>query len=311
MSRSRRTGPEIQAALDELDQVVAEHIPAGQVESYGVASELLPDESELAAKIALRKSLEKSEVEALGRELPADVRGFDLVLCQEESALDCAGAKGGDGVLVPGAQTSGTVGCLVWADGEPYALTCEHVLGVDPEKGMSVQWRQQGRSKPEGQLGTVVHLCGLNFSGDHNESDSALIKTDGPLKHRGRKPTGATANPYDALIQKFAVAKMGWKTGLTTGRVTGILNVRVRCTHEAGAETVVRTRFHPRVLEITDDTGRAGFCDVGDSGSVIWATEKRRGMDAVGLLFSTVYGYKGYAIPMDRVLNCHKVRLVK
>lgn len=71
------------------------------------------------------------------------------------------------------------------------------------------------------------------------------------------------------------VAKLGRTTGLTRGRITAIELDEVRIEYDSGL-----IRFDDQI-EI-EGSGRAAFCDGGDSGSLVLASDRR----AIGLLFA-------------------------
>lgn len=188
-------------------------------------------------------------------------------------------------------------------------MTCEHVLAQNPSvptEDAPIEWRAVGSNRWQ-HLGRLAQVGGIDYERRVAHTDSAMIRLERNVPQRVPgigTPAPQPMNEYEAVATRALVRKCGYSTGVTTGRVEGILDIVVR--YHDPASTLIA---YPGVLEIVSEFAeRREFCQGGDSGSVLWDVDRRRPR-AVGLLCSTVLQYKGYAIPFRRALDAHGVRL--
>lgn len=101
------------------------------------------------------------------------------------------------------------------------------------------------------------------------------------------------------------VTKIGATTGRTTGRVGAVIHdIAVRMPAKGGGHSLIQ---YPPLIEVVGESQR--LCGPGDSGSVFWLDEPGYPRAPVGLLCSTVFRGKGYAIPMKLVTDLHSVSM--
>ncbi len=248
--------------------------------------------------------------------LPLAVAGLPVVVEETPSpeltawGLQSSKVVAGAAVRLKENGRRGTLGCLVRARGEVFALTCEHVLsqnGMEGKVGAVVEWAKSSQSDWQ-HLGVVDELGSAGSQLTETAlTDSALVKVERHvLSHkvpRIGKPVPEAMDEFEAVAIRCEVQKFGAATSLTVGRVQGIMTIRVLVRGRSGepeAQVV-----YPSVLEVACAHDRFELCDAGDSGSVFWDDNGRGKLRAVGLLCSTSLGWKGYAVPMRRVLQAH------
>src|SRR5262249_37492493 len=111
----------------------------------------------------------------------------------------------------------------------------------------------------------------------------------------GVGPVAADAvGTQEALDGAIGVMKFGAATGLTRGRVQGLFNLL----NDPNDEHPFRI---DGVLEVESEEADGFFCDEGDSGSMVWETDRPPGR-AVGLLVADTFMHRGYVPPAARIL---------
>ncbi|MBI5094180.1 MAG: hypothetical protein HZB26_17285 [Candidatus Hydrogenedentes bacterium] len=208
--------------------------------------------------------------------------------------------------------TAGTLGAFVTprGGGDVAILSNNHVLANenDAKKGDAVlqQAKDDGGKKATDTVATLDTFVKLKYSGTNFvDCATATLKNGIAANHTKLTGLGKLKGVSSVMVDEGQrVAKVGRTTGLTHGRVTAFEMDNVVIEYDAG-----NGRFDNQI-EIEGD-GHTGFCDGGDSGSLIVGSDLR----AVALLFadSDQGGANGkgltYANPIRTVLDTLKVDL--
>jgi hypothetical protein len=255
---------------------------------------------------------------ALRRVLPPEIEGLPVCIDRAVDLALCAwwGQPRVAGGLTVRANSirQGTLGCLVSRDRDIFALTCEHVLAdhwLVVRPGVHAPWRDWRRRKIEWRhLGPVSETSKIDYNSGVADSDSALIRVECEYSERLPKIGRTHSVPMDeyaAWRQKARVCKVGAATGRTFGRVTAVVHgMSVKTPMHNGGHVFVK---YPPLIEIAGETPR--LCGPGDSGSVFYFHQAGYPRAPLGLLCSTSYGSKGYAIPMKIIFDFHGVRAIQ
>jgi hypothetical protein len=207
-----------------------------------------------------------------------------------------------------GRGATGTLGCFARRNGQRFALTCEHVLGMEQGRE-TVEAIANGKDL---RLGVVAERGGLH-NGAGTGIDAALIEIDERVRCRGQRPemgvlVPSVIDPYEALARRTHVQKFGARTQLTYGRFITILD-RIVVRDGSSREPRFSVEFSD-AIEIAPDHG--------DSGAVVWtagdpkhetepdhyANNQAVGRyQALGLLVSTARFRRGYALPLGPILE--------
>ncbi len=200
----------------------------------------------------------------------------------------------------------GTLGALVWKDGQRYILSNYHVFEADTvspsaqsgdpviQPGLiDVACNAKG-AQDVAKLSGIKSLPGGNIDAAIAEVIPGMVRTDGAILEIGAISSQTT----DAFFNQ-AVKKSGRTTGLTRSKVSG-LNASVRVIYDnecAGGEAFSET-FTGQII-ISNKGGR--FLNSGDSGSLL-VQDVTKNPKAVGLLFA---GSSSLAVanPIDDVLS--------
>lgn len=214
----------------------------------------------------------------------------------------------GSGLQARGLQKLGTMGCIVQRGDDLHALTCEHVLSkgiLSPTIGTAVDFLDAHTQKPAALLGHISMVGGIKPRAYDNEVDCALVKlTKEAQKMASASIPGvgrldATPLGFDEIHLAMPVLKVGTRTGLTHGTITGFYSIRINYGDGDWAGFNSFIQIEPM---FNDHTRFDRFCGTGDSGSLIVSIGHPA--KAVGLLasHSGVIG-RGYAAPIVAVLD--------
>lgn len=251
-------------------------------------------------------------------QLPAHLDGFPLWLEEPEPIVSCGAwvlrpkVRGGVWVRRKGGDSHGTLGCMVRCGERTFGLTCEHVLNNPShpgQRGDPVEWAEPTESGIAWRtMGTIAGFGGINFVTGAAPADSALVTVEAPYSARIRRVGRIRAeyiDEYIAVALRLAVQKSGAASGLTLGRVQGIMDIRIQ---------LQDSNFHTHRFVCSDYLevlyeGKSLFCRNGDSGSLVVDAGNSGRPRALGLLCSTVLEYKGYVQPIGKVLKLHGIEI--
>jgi hypothetical protein len=170
---------------------------------------------------------------------------------------------------------SGTLGCrLKPRNGDPsrYALSNNHVFANlnQYSPGKPIMQPSPGEESvlctciPEDQIGQLYKFKPIDFSGNPNTIDAAIMLTTEKLVGNSTPP-GGYGTPRTTIVENavlgMRVQKYGRTTGHTTGQITG-LNQVITIDDPKGTAVFVN------LIEIAGDDGSI-FANHGDSGSLI------------------------------------------
>jgi hypothetical protein len=301
----------IQSALAALEDRI--DLGDGSLVSYGFGFRTLWEKRTPCLVLTMRQG-------CVARPVGEELHGFPVLVetgaCPRWSAGGLTPkVRGGDGIVAEGTNRLGTLGCFVEREGAVYGLTCEHVLAnakLVATRHTPVSWckRRTGSETTLRRLGEICETGDIDYQGKTAVSDSALVTVECPHSLRVRSMGRVRRDPIDgylAVATRARVQKSGVATGVTSGRVEGIVNITVEI-HDSDGRPVQRV-WYPKVLEILSEEPW-DFFGAGDSGAMFWVVDEGRLPRPLGLLCSTSLGYKGYAIPIQRVLDRHRARIL-
>lgn len=266
--------------IERYDEVQAElgRIPGVVQVGVGLRHRANSLVEEAVYVVAVREKRPVSEVPVHER-IPSEIFGIptDVVVYHEPVLLlgfnDEKNNKnyktkvGGIAINSEDSTGTGTLGCLCkQTDNSVVMLSCYHVLFDGSAKvGSGV-----GQPKYDWSCCCTCNEIGKVLKGDKNiDCAIASLKADVPffpkIKRTKRgdgtiEEEGLIKGTADAVMNQI-VYKVGYKTGLTRGKVSLVL---------------------PRI-EITSEAGFSRFCDRGDSGSVII---EKASANLIALLFA-------------------------
>lgn len=300
-------------AFGELELLLGQVSGARSIAAFGLA---FGSEPRRAGPVLTVRAFTADAIVLLRRALPRSI--YDLPVWIEPFvhpyACFWSTPRVAGGCTVRANQIrQGTLGCLVQRGSEVFGLTCEHVLADDSlsvQTGREAYWRDWRRRRVEWRrLGEVCEIGGIDYVRGVAPTDSALIRIEcdyarTPLMLRGTHHE--PLDEYAAWRQKARVCKVGASSGKTFGRVQAIVHgIAVRTPLNQNHHVQVK---YPPLIEIAGET--PSLCKPGDSGAMFYLHEPGLPRAPIGLLCSTTYGSKGYAIPMKVVCDAHDVRAI-
>jgi len=194
-----------------------------------------------------------------------------------------------------------TLGCRVKdSNGNVYALSCNHVYALNNDGQIGVTPASQPSTLdigckivPDNDIGTLFNFVKINFSGDRNTVDGAIVKTTTALVGKATPSDGYGAPMSSTVAAKLGqkVQKYGRTTGYTTGTVNGV-NVTIYVGYDSG------NALFSGQIEVQGTGGAPSLGQPGDSGSLVVDDQGR----PVGLLFAGGGGMT-FCNPIDSVLK--------
>lgn len=311
--------PQLQAARSRFRVAVGELPPAKPIVGHGLRIPTHSGEPTLVLSVSRDSTWVLADLEPLQDEYEG------VPVCVERSTAPTLAvwswkrgpvAQGGVGIRVDDLDRLGTLGCFVERDGKSFGLTCEHViakLDFSIPFGSLVLWKDMRLAQENwAKLGTVAEVGGIDHVTGIAETDSALVSLDCPFAESVVEVGRMHPEPLDeylAVATRARVIKMGARTERTVGRIQGSFDVGIRVRDAQGQ--YLKTILYPNVLEVVAED-LALLCGSGDSGSILCAEPDNRGEKprAVGILCSTALQHRGYAVPMTRVLERHRIKLL-
>ncbi|GAB3389204.1 hypothetical protein [Massilia agri] len=199
---------------------------------------------------------------------------------------------------------SGTLACVVQdrKTREKLLLSNDHVLG--PTGGARLRAAvlhpsyEMGGRLADSVVGKLVKSAPLKRDGSINFVDAAVasIAPGVQLKDHGTPFEYRPDKPIIRVRQQTRVAKLGSRTGLTTGFVKCVDLDDIRVRYPTGS-----ARFNDQIEVLTN------FAQRGDSGSMV--VEHETGAP-IGLIFAVDEKGATYVTPLELVLDALKVDLI-
>jgi hypothetical protein len=200
-----------------------------------------------------------------------------------------------------------TLGCRVKdADGNVYALSCNHVYALENAGQNGVTPASQPSPLDDGckidltnDIGTLYNFVKIKFKGEGNIVDCAIVKTTTALVGNST-PTDGYGAPKSSTVSATLgqnVQKYGRTTGYTTGTVNGV-NVMVYVGYDTGVAIFTGQ------IEVQGTGGAPSLGQPGDSGSLVVDMAGH----PVGLLFAGGGGMT-FCNPIDSVLKALNVTI--
>jgi hypothetical protein len=178
-----------------------------------------------------------------------------------------------------------TLGCRVKdANGNIFALSCNHVYALENKGQNGVTPASQPSSLDDGckieaanDIGLLYNFVKVNFSGESNVVDCAIVKTTTALVGNATPSDGYGAPKSSTVGATLGqkVQKYGRTTGYTTGTVNGV-NVTVYVGYDTGVAIFTDQ------IEVQGTGGAPSLGQPGDSGSLVVDMQGH----PVGLLFA-------------------------
>ena len=195
--------------------------------------------------------------------------------------------------------TAGTIGARVTDGANVYALSNNHVYANENNANIGDNVLQPGTYDggvdPDDVIGTLSAFVNIDFDGGENTVDAAIALSSTEALGDSTPPNGY-GTPKSSTVEASlnqGVQKYGRSTGLTKGRVVGILG---------SIEVVYGSRTAIFVNQILVEAKKPPFILPGDSGSLL--VTDRKGRNPVGLVFAgPESGIYAIANPIDAVLS--------
>jgi endonuclease G, mitochondrial len=266
-------------------------------------------------RVYVRTKLPERALDEASR-VPRDVLGWPTDVIARAPARASAGettAAVADGAMIANRHgVPGTLGCRAWIErtGQPVLLSNYHVLfGKNARRGDPI-WRVWPGGAAHRYLTIARVLDGkaetIRYDGRPYFVDAAIGALD-PLRAVDEAPP---SGQIAAAELGSVVAKQGAATGRTTGRIVDICYPDRWFVDDRSLDAPNQLLIAPEDAPRTDagetsgDDGD-GFCDTGDSGSIVRDEADR----AVGLLWGSNARGEGVASHIGPVLHALQIRL--
>lgn len=305
----------VMEVVGEIETFRGLRLGASTIRECGVAYRSVGKKIVLASILGLDKCDKNFDY---GEMLPKTMCGLPVVIEREGSDMAVASwgsrrPRPGGALAADGSARYGTLGCFVTKSQETFGLTCEHVLArtdLMVEIGTRIRYRKppiQGEKSVD--FGIVSEIGNIDYANGIAEVDSAIIKTEQKTRFTPlgmKRFSRQVFDPYLAVATKAMVIKTGCQRR-SLGRVNGIKDITVLDRFAGGAQVRILHKLMLEVIVAEDEDRNIYFNEPGDSGAVLWTVDSPH--RPVGILCATSDGWKGYAMPLERVLEAHRVEM--